>query len=62
MLFDLQSEFQGIVHGIAPQLGLTQPGQTISCGEKLTSPHEKFGSLTLEIGTGEIEQVWLLRH
>jgi 3-isopropylmalate/(R)-2-methylmalate dehydratase large subunit len=33
MMFDLQSEFQGIVHGIAPQLGLTQPGQTISCGE-----------------------------
>jgi 3-isopropylmalate/(R)-2-methylmalate dehydratase large subunit len=56
-LFDLQSEFQGIVHVIAPELGLTQPGQTIVCGDSHTSTHGAFGALAFGIGTSEVEHV-----
>jgi 3-isopropylmalate/(R)-2-methylmalate dehydratase large subunit len=56
-LFDLQSEYQGIVHVIAPELGLTQPGQTIVCGDSHTSTHGAFGALAFGIGTSEVEHV-----
>lgn len=56
-LFDLQSKFQGIVHIIAPELGLTQPGQTIVCGDSHTSTHGAFGALAFGIGTSEVEHV-----
>ena len=55
--FDIFSEFQGIVHVIAPQLGLTQPGMTIVCGDSHTSTHGAFGALAFGIGTSEVEHV-----
>ncbi|RJK98231.1 3-isopropylmalate dehydratase large subunit [Vallicoccus soli] len=48
---------QGIVHVIGPQLGLTQPGMTIVCGDSHTSTHGAFGSLGMGIGTSEVEHV-----
>ena len=48
---------QGIVHIIGPQLGLTQPGMTIVCGDSHTSTHGAFGALALGIGTSEVEHV-----
>src|SRR3954447_26171150 len=48
---------QGIVHVIGPQLGLTQPGLTIVCGDSNTSTHGAFGALALGIGTSEVEHV-----
>src|ERR671939_1147242 len=48
---------QGIVHVIGPQLGLTQPGMTIVCGDSHTSTHGAFGALAFGIGTSEIEHV-----
>jgi 3-isopropylmalate/(R)-2-methylmalate dehydratase large subunit len=48
---------QGIVHVIGPQLGLTQPGMTIVCGDSHTSTHGAFGALALGIGTSEVEHV-----
>lgn len=48
---------QGIVHVIAPQLGLTQPGMTIVCGDSHTSTHGAFGSIAFGIGTSEVEHV-----
>lgn len=56
-LFDLNSESQGIVHVIAPELGITQPGQTIVCGDSHTSTHGAFGALAFGIGTSEVEHV-----
>lgn len=56
-LFDLTSEHQGIVHIIAPELGITQPGQTIVCGDSHTSTHGAFGALAFGIGTSEVEHV-----
>ena len=56
-LFDLGSEHQGIVHVIGPELGLTQPGQTIVCGDSHTSTHGAFGALAFGIGTSEVEHV-----
>ncbi|WP_246945078.1 3-isopropylmalate dehydratase large subunit [Bacillus pinisoli] len=56
-VFDLHSEYQGIVHVIAPELGLTQPGQTIVCGDSHTSTHGAFGALAFGIGTSEVEHV-----
>jgi 3-isopropylmalate/(R)-2-methylmalate dehydratase large subunit len=56
-LFDLQSRFQGIVHVIGPELGLTQPGQTIVCGDSHTSTHGALGALAFGIGTSEVEHV-----
>ncbi|CAG9621219.1 3-isopropylmalate dehydratase large subunit [Sutcliffiella rhizosphaerae] len=56
-LFDLQSPNQGIVHVIAPELGITQPGQTIVCGDSHTSTHGAFGALAFGIGTSEVEHV-----
>jgi 3-isopropylmalate/(R)-2-methylmalate dehydratase large subunit len=56
-LFDIHSAEQGIVHVIGPELGLTQPGQTIVCGDSHTSTHGAFGSLAFGIGTSEVEHV-----
>ena len=56
-LFDLASEQQGIVHVIGPELGLTQPGMTIVCGDSHTSTHGAFGALAFGIGTSEVEHV-----
>src|SRR6202521_803781 len=56
-LFDLESPNQGIVHVIGPELGLTQPGMTIVCGDSHTSTHGAFGALAFGIGTSEVEHV-----
>ena len=56
-LFDLKSEYQGIVHVIGPELGITQPGMTIVCGDSHTSTHGAFGALAFGIGTSEVEHV-----
>lgn len=55
--FDTQSGKQGIVHVIGPELGITQPGMTIACGDSHTSTHGAFGSLAFGIGTTEVGQV-----
>jgi len=56
-LYGLNSPNQGIVHVIGPELGLTQPGLTIVCGDSHTSTHGAFGALAFGIGTSEIEHV-----
>jgi 3-isopropylmalate/(R)-2-methylmalate dehydratase large subunit len=56
-LFDIDSREQGIVHVIGPELGLTQPGMTIVCGDSHTSTHGAFGALAFGIGTSEVEHV-----
>jgi 3-isopropylmalate/(R)-2-methylmalate dehydratase large subunit len=56
-LFDIDSTEQGIVHVIGPELGLTQPGKTIVCGDSHTSTHGAFGALAFGIGTSEVEHV-----
>src|SRR6202011_3353995 len=48
---------QGIVHVIGPELGLTQPGMTIVCGDSHTSTHGAFGALAFGVGTSEVEHV-----
>lgn len=57
-LFDLYSPFQGIVHVVMPELGLTIPGVTIACGDSHTCTHGAFGALALGIGTSEGEHVF----
>lgn len=56
-LFDMNSPEQGIVHVIGPELGVTQPGKTIVCGDSHTSTHGAFGALAFGIGTSEVEHV-----
>jgi 3-isopropylmalate/(R)-2-methylmalate dehydratase large subunit len=56
-LFDLRSPQQGIVHVIGPELGLTQPGMVIVCGDSHTATHGAFGALAVGIGTSEVEHV-----
>lgn len=56
-LADLEHKDQGIVHVIGPELGLTQPGKTIVCGDSHTSTHGAFGALAFGIGTSEVEHV-----
>ncbi len=56
-LFDINSPEQGLVHVIGPELGLTQPGLTIVCGDSHTSTHGAFGTLAFGIGTSEVEHV-----
>ena len=56
-LFDMDSAEQGIVHVIGPELGFTQPGMTIVCGDSHTSTHGAFGALAFGIGTSEVEHV-----
>jgi len=55
--YDLGSAEQGIVHVIGPELGATQPGMTIVCGDSHTSTHGAFGALAFGIGTSEVEHV-----
>ncbi len=56
-LYGLDSPKQGIVHVIGPELGLTQPGMTIVCGDSHTATHGAFGALAFGIGTSEVEHV-----
>src|ERR1700729_2365512 len=56
-LFSLGSKHQGIVHVIGPELGVTQPGMTIVCGDSHTATHGAFGALAFGIGTSEVEHV-----
>src|SRR5215469_7878215 len=56
-LYPMGDAGQGIVHVIGPQLGLTQPGMTIVCGDSHTSTHGAFGALAFGIGTSEVEHV-----
>ncbi len=56
-LYDVGSENQGIVHVIGPELGLTQPGMTVVCGDSHTSTHGAFGAFAIGIGTSEVEHV-----
>ena len=55
--YDLDNRKQGIVHIIGPELGLTQPGMTIVCGDSHTATHGAFGALAFGIGTSEVEHV-----
>ncbi len=65
-LYDIQDPRQGIVHVIGPELGFTQPGMTIVCGDSHTATHGAFGALAFGIGTSEVEHVLatqtLLQH
>ena len=56
--FNLKTGKQGIVHVIGPELGLTQPGMTIACGDSHTSTHGAFGSIGFGIGTSQIRDVF----
>ena len=56
-LFDFDSAYRGIVHVIGPELGLTQPGMTIVCGDSHTATHGAFGALAFGIGTSEVGHV-----
>src|SRR5690349_4086329 len=55
--FGIHSERQGIVHVIGPEMGLTQPGMTVVCGDSHTATHGAFGALAFGIGTSEVEHV-----
>ena len=57
-LYGLGHPFQGIVHVIGPELGVTQPGMTIVCGDSHTSTHGAFGAVAFGIGTSEVEMVF----
>jgi 3-isopropylmalate/(R)-2-methylmalate dehydratase large subunit len=57
-LYGLGHPYQGIVHVIGPELGITQPGMTIVCGDSHTSTHGAFGSIAFGIGTTEVEMVF----
>ena len=65
-LYGMESPMRGIVHVIGPELGRTQPGMTIVCGDSHTSTHGAFGALAFGIGTSEVEHVLasqcLLQH
>ena len=56
-LFSFGSDHQGIVHVIGPELGITQPGMTIVCGDSHTATHGAFGALAFGVGTSEVEHV-----
>ena len=57
-LYGLGHEYQGIVHVIGPELGITQPGMTMVCGDSHTSTHGAFGSIAFGIGTSQVAQVF----
>jgi 3-isopropylmalate/(R)-2-methylmalate dehydratase large subunit len=57
-LYGLGHPYQGIVHVIGPELGITQPGMTIVCGDSHTSTHGAFGAIAFGIGTSEVEMVF----
>ena len=56
-LYGLEHPFQGIVHVVGPELGVTQPGMTMVCGDSHTSTHGAFGAIAFGVGTSEVEQV-----
>ena len=56
-IYSIGSDHQGIVHVIGPELGVTQPGMTIVCGDSHTATHGAFGALAFGIGTSEVEHV-----
>ena len=56
-LLNIDSGQQGIVHVIGPELGLTQPGMTIACGDSHTSTHGAFGAVAFGIGTSQVRDV-----
>ena len=56
-VYSIGSDRQGIVHVIGPELGVTQPGMTIVCGDSHTATHGAFGALAFGIGTSEVEHV-----
>ena len=56
-LWDIEGDVQGIVHVVAPEMGVTQPGMTIVCGDSHTSTHGAFGALAFGIGTSEVAHV-----
>ena len=56
-LYGLGHQYQGIVHVIGPELGFTQPGMTIVCGDSHTSTHGAFGAIAFGIGTSEVEML-----
>lgn len=57
-LFDMESDFNGIVHMIGPELGLSLPGKTIVCGDSHTATHGALGAIAFGIGTSEVESVF----
>ncbi len=57
-LYNLGHEYNGIVHVMAPELGITQPGMTIVCGDSHTSTHGAFGAIAFGIGTSQVAQVF----
>ena len=57
-LYDLGHQYNGIVHVIAPELGITQPGMTMVCGDSHTSTHGAFGTIAFGIGTSQVAQVF----
>ncbi|WP_461533529.1 3-isopropylmalate dehydratase large subunit [Sinomicrobium sp.] len=57
-LYGLGHQYQGIVHVIAPELGITQPGMTMVCGDSHTSTHGAFGTIAFGIGTSQVAQVF----
>ena len=57
-LYELGHEYNGIVHVMAPELGITQPGMTLVCGDSHTSTHGAFGSIAFGIGTSQVAQVF----
>jgi len=57
-LYDLGHKYNGIVHVIAPELGITQPGMTMVCGDSHTSTHGAFGTIAFGIGTSQVAQVF----
>jgi len=56
-LYELNHPYQGIVHVVGPELGITQPGMTIVCGDSHTATHGAFGSVAFGIGTSEVEMI-----
>ena len=56
-LYGLNHPYQGIVHVVGPELGITKPGMTMVCGDSHTSTHGAFGCIAFGIGTSEVEQV-----
>jgi len=57
-LYELGHKYNGIVHVMAPELGITQPGMTMVCGDSHTSTHGAFGSIAFGIGTSQVAQVF----
>ena len=57
-MYELGHKYNGIVHVMAPELGVTQPGMTMVCGDSHTSTHGAFGTIAFGIGTSQVAQVF----